>query len=482
MYANALSSYLHQRLAEPRTFDETLKRFEALRGYGLLPRGRENASLRLSDSHIAHAVLGFTPVLPAQAGHVALILGDLRPVGGKRASFLNADTLVETIATLVVSEEACRSVVHVTLCAARKSSGDEYHARILYETNGIRHTASYVSKMAHSLINNGADQNYDHEGPQAASTRQLIFGRDFFDHLRRDVAISRHLNRPFKTDWQEYNNEEERRDFHRRLGAKNSSRYLNVGVETQVTWPREPTRVEFSGHHLVLFPKTKESSHSISIDLANERLTADDARTLINRFLSLLAWCDDQYAILRDGWSGNPVPVPVPRRDMALAIATPWHFDRSAPDNEDLLQRLAYYREGLNAGEASISSFEVLSFFKVFEVRKRSKAGVKNPTKLWIASAFDDACQSVSPEVLTIFHKQRHPKNVEDYILDNNRVATAHASEAYPSDADSSPELSRLYVSAQIIKALARYYIRTHFGLSESYLSDKVTDTKNGQD
>ena len=334
MYAKELSLYLHQELAEPQTYDETLKRFESLRGYGRLPRGRATAGLRLSDEHIANAVLGFVPILPGWAGHVALILGDLRPVGGKTASFLGAETLVKAIATLTVSQDACNSIVRVALCIAQKSSDDEYHASILFKKDGVRRTASYVSKMAHRLMGEGAERNYDHDCPQAASTRQLVLGCEFFDRLCRDVNISRQLNKPLKTDWREYKTEEDRRNFHRSLGAKSSSRFLNVGVDTQVTWPKEPTRIEFDGYHLVLFPKTRENSHSISIDLANERLSADEARTLINRFLSLLSWCDDQHAILREGWSGNPVPVPVPRRDMAFVTATHWHFNRSMPDDE----------------------------------------------------------------------------------------------------------------------------------------------------
>jgi hypothetical protein len=258
------------------------------------------------------------------------------------------------------------------------------------------------------------------------------------------------------------------------VGALSNSRFMNIGVETQVTWPKEPTRVSFAGHRFVLFPKTKEYTHSISVDLTNERLSDDGAITLINRFLSLLSWCCDQHAVLGDGWSGNPVPVPVPRPDPAFATAYEWHFYRSVSDNDELLQRLAYYREGLNAREAGLTTFSVLSFFKVFEVRQASRRGEPNPTKLWIAEAFDSACEGISREVISRFFEYKGKESVEDYLHGNCRTAIAHASENYRSDADASTELHRLVIAADIIQALARYYIRSNFKLGESYISEEI--------
>lgn len=251
MFAQNLSLLLHQNLAEPHEYDATLKRFESLRGYGLLPRGRENAGQRLSNEQIASAVIGFTPVLSGWAGHVSLIIGDLRPVGGLPASFENAETLKYAVASLIEGKAACDCLIHVTLSIARKSNEDEYHAHILFEQDGHRRTASYVSKDAITLLREGAEDTYDYDKPLAPTTRQVVLGRDFFKYLHRDVSLSRHLNRPFQTDWQEYITEEERNEFHRQLGARFGSRFMNRGVETQVIWPKEPTRVEFDNHYLV---------------------------------------------------------------------------------------------------------------------------------------------------------------------------------------------------------------------------------------
>ena len=358
-------------------------------------------------------------------------------------------------------------MVSLTLSIARIPGNDEYQAKLLFEEGGQRKTTSYVPRYALTLAAAGAEKGFDHDRSLSTNTRQLVLNREFFHELKRDVDLSRHLDRPLETDWREYETEEERNAFHERLGALRGSTFLNLGVDTTVTWPKEPTRVEFGGHHFVLFPKTKENSHSISIDLHHERMTAEDARTLLNRFLSLLSWCDDRHAILREGWSGNPVPVPVLRREMVFSTMQNWMFYRSLPEGEKLLNCLSYYREGLNAEEAAIVSQAVLSFFKVFEMWRDARRAKK-----WIKRVFTDACADVHEHALEQFHSDRKEIEIEDYCY-NCRVAAAHASKAYQSDADISRETHRLSVAADIIKALARHYIRTTFDFSDSYLSDE---------
>lgn len=469
MYAKNLSLLLQNELSEPRSYDETLKRFESLRGFGQLPRGRDRAAQRLSNDEIARAILGYVPTECGWAGHVALIMGDLRPVGGVSASFEGATSLRAAMAALFTNKDDCISLVSLTLSIARIVGNDECQAKLLFEENDQRKTTSYVSKYALSLAAAGAEKDFDHDRPLSTNTRQLVLNREFFRKLKHDVDLSRHLDRPLETDWREYETEEERKAFHERLGARRGSTFLNLGVDTTVTWPKEPTRVEFGGHHFVLFPRTKETSHSISIDLQSERISAEDVRTLLNRFLSVLSWCDDRHAILREGWSGNPVPVPVPRRDMAFSTMMTWMFYRSLPIDEELLNCLSYYREGLNAAEAEIASQEVLSFFKAFEMGREGPE-----VRRWIAKEFEAACKNVQPVFLKHFNEDRQEKVVENYVYENCRVAAAHASKKFTSDADMSSETRRLSVAAEIVRALARHYIRTTFSYSDSYLSDEI--------
>lgn len=472
MYARNLAGILRHLLGPNETGDDVDKRFESLRGHGQLPRGRTNAAARLTDTQIASAVLGFLPGRPGWAGHVSLVCGGLRPVGGQEASLEGAPTLQQALALAFSDRRVCESIIAVVLTIERRENDDNYRAMIIYEKRGERRRAFFVSGMALTLMNPGAEKNYDHELLRGRVAHQLVISGDTLLRLHRDIEISRHLNLPLKTDWREYKNEEERAAFNARLGAKAGSTFMNLHVDAGVTWPKEPQRVTFEEHSFVLFPSTANNSQSISIDLSTERLSAEEARTLLNRFLSLLSWCDGQHAVLGDGWSGNPVPMPIGRHYQGGTVTSDWLLEKRLPSDPDLLQRLAYYREGMNARHAGLATFEVLSFFKVFESRERSRPGTPNQTKAWIKEAFEEVEVQLSDGARSAFHEDRGDVAVEKYIYDNCRVAVAHASDQHPSDADSSTEIQRLYSAAEVIHALARHYISSTYHLSTTRMQD----------
>ena len=64
-----------------------------------------------------------------------------------------------------------------------------------------------------------------------------------------------------------------------------NSKFLNLAVDNQVTWPPVETVVNFEGYRLILMPPTREHTTSIHIDLVGQRLTSEKAVPLINRFL-----------------------------------------------------------------------------------------------------------------------------------------------------------------------------------------------------
>jgi len=468
MYAKELAHLLHWQLAEG-DFDETLKRFDALRGCNLLPRGRENAGQRLSDQQVVSALLGFAARSASDAGFKSLGFSDLRPVGGVAASYKNAATLGEVLRIVIADYKEIPTAFGVTLSIDRCREREALSAKFDYANGERQCSVQFVSKLAYSLLQPGAENAYDHLRNAPNSGRQLFLGRGLFYKVALDVARSRAFNAPFKTDWQEYENEEDRQSFHKRLGAKPGSDFLNLGVDTGVTWPKEPCRIKFGGHHLVLFPKTRDNAHSISIDLKHEKLTAEAARTLMNRFLTMLAWCCDSHAVLGYGSSGHPVPAPRPRENLAFVTAAYWLFDRQLPADQDLLERLAYYREALNATEAGITTYAVLSFFKVFEVRQRSRQGVPNLTKAWIAAEFANACASMDQDTLRKFHQDCGKAKVEKYIFEKCRTAAAHTSAEHPSDADASPEIQRLHTASEVMLMLAQHFIRTRFSLTKDF-------------
>ena len=68
--------------------------------------------------------------------------------------------------------------------------------------------------------------------------------------------------------------------------------WLNVSIEGTAIWPTAETLVQFGGHTLILRPSTYQTAQSIHIDL--DSISEQEALTLINQFLSVLTWCDDQ--------------------------------------------------------------------------------------------------------------------------------------------------------------------------------------------
>lgn len=470
MYARDLMLWLHERLAEPGALEQAQRRFQSLRGYGLLPQGRENAGVRLSDEQIASAVLGFAHPLPGFAGHASLVLGGLRPVGGTEASFHNRPDLQSAVAALISAESASSSLLRLTLAVEHDFGDDEYAAAIRFRDDGQTKTVSFVSKYAYGLLEAGSEQFHDYDRLKKLTAYERSFGAEFFRDLAGTVSLSRHLDRPFRADWRDYEEEEEKAELHRRLGAKRSSDFLNLLVEAQVTWPKEPTGIEFGGYHLVLFPKTRDHSHSVSIDLTHERISADNARSLINRLLSVMSWCDDQPASLHEGWSGSRVPMAVPKMNLAFITAREWHFYRTPTDDERLRRCLAFYRDGLNAFSVGLASHAVLSFYRIFE----TKFGQKKWDAIhWINTAYEELGTRVT-ELLGAYELDRQSTRLThgEYIYKRCRIATAHAARDAPSDPDGAEETRRLLNAARAIQQLARHFIKEEFEFSDSYLSD----------
>ncbi|OBR52899.1 hypothetical protein A6456_36655 [Paraburkholderia tropica] len=230
--------------------------------------------------------------------------------------------------------------------------------------------------------------------------------------------------------------------------------------------------VEFDRYKFVLMPKTKENVQSIHVDLHENRLNIEEARTLINRFLSLLTWCDDQYAIAQDGWSGNPVPVAVSRRNLAFATTYSWVFRRDIPESDEVRRALALYREARNAEQNFMISYAVLSYFKVLEVRY-PEGKVIRP---WIARTFPLIQSAQDNRNMAALLEACGSEKIEDYLWTACRVAVAHVREKHPSDPDSAQELYRLHNAAGIMRPLARHFIGEELRVSGSPFGEVASD------
>jgi len=241
---------------------------------------------------------------------------------------------------------------------------------------------------------------------------------------------------------------------------------LHLGVDNQVAWPSAEMPVNFEGYQLIRMPKTRDHTTSISVDLVGQRITSEEAVSLINRFLSLMTWCDDNYAILQEGWSGNPIPVPVPKPNLGFTTAHNWIFDRKVPTSPEARKALALYREGRNAEQNYFISYAILSYYKIIELKFGEFDGRK--VRAWIKANYPAvAADKTLTREVNDFENERGNEEPQTYLFKACRVAVAHSSVTNPSDPDELPELRRLHIAAHVLRALARRFICDELGVSE---------------
>lgn len=447
------------------TRDEIMARFESLRGYGRLPRGRERRNQQLTNAEIAAALLGFVSPNPGWAGHTSTVLCNLRTVGGPDAAFHDAVTLQATIERILSDVRARESILRLTVSGAESGINSHGSAVLVYQTGGARHAVFYVPVQAVSKLQAGMERRFDPDSRHAHLSRELSFNGRFFQRLAQAIEMAARCPSPWESDGSEYEAEEARQARFQRLGARPGSRFLNIGVDNQVTWPKGETVVQFDRYKLVLMPKTQENAASIHVDLTANSLTDRQAITVINRFLSIMTWCDDQFAICQDSWSGNPVPVAVPRRNLAFTTALQWVFDRKIHTDEKVQRALAVYREGRNAQQNFMVSYAVLNYYKIIEIGQENPRGdVKN----WFRDNFELLRhQPEFREEFEGFAKICDGEQPHEYIYKACRIAVAHAGKDSQSDPDDANELLRLHTAADVLRIFARHFIASELGVSD---------------
>ena len=166
-------------------------RFEALRRYGELPRGRERRDQLLTSSQIASAILSLATVHPNWAGHAARILSGLRPLGGVDACFFGTSTLQESIACILTDATARNSVIRLSVSAAEAAINSNGYATLSYEIGGTRRRTFYGRAEAPSLMQPGAERDFDHQQPYSPVSRETAFNRTFFLRLAEEMQRKR---------------------------------------------------------------------------------------------------------------------------------------------------------------------------------------------------------------------------------------------------------------------------------------------------
>ena len=187
--------------------------------------------------------------------------------------------------------------------------------------------------------------------------------------------------------------------------------------------------------------------------------------TLVNRFLSVLSWCDDQPMEDLGGWSATTIPVAVPRASRAIGSSIAFPFGRDLEREEKVRRALALFREGRSARSIA---FEVLSYFKILNMfwnDRRDAAGL-NPLVEGIRSILPQVTDEAATERL-----QELAASVPDipgYLYQSGRCAIAHAYRRPVVDPDEATDLHRLSQDVWIVKAIAEHLIEETLGVSRS--------------
>ena len=150
MYASNLQELLfhcceHSDMS-PQVFMEFTERFNTLRSYGHLPRGRDQRKQLLTPTQIAAAILGLVPMRPSWAGHGATVLKTLSPVGGPSVGFYNANSLIEAMALLLTNADARESLIGVRIILGETGTNSSGGAAFTYESQafGDKHSSCRI--------------------------------------------------------------------------------------------------------------------------------------------------------------------------------------------------------------------------------------------------------------------------------------------------------------------------------------------------
>ncbi len=241
--------------------------------------------------------------------------------------------------------------------------------------------------------------------------------------------------------------------------------WLHCGVTTEADWPKERKEVKYGNYTFLLMPLTKD--HSASIHIEVKGISDVEGLTLINRFLSALAWKCDAPAINHYGWSGNPNPVPVPRYRIPYAYSPYDVFPDEVCEitNKKAKLALALYREGTK----SLNSipFQFLSYFKILNIfwndkRTNGKNELIEGLRASLSKITDKECIE---RLKQIRNKGEDPA---EYLYKSGRCAVAHAFADPIVDPDDVTDLRRLSEDLWLMRNLTAYLIKDNYGIEQS--------------
>jgi len=240
--------------------------------------------------------------------------------------------------------------------------------------------------------------------------------------------------------------------------------WWNFGVITQAIWPSEQKEIEYGGRKLVLMPMTRDNFASIHVEMSG--LSSVEAMTLINRFLSALAWKCDEPAFCTGGWGGNPMPVPVQRHDRRLGYSPSSFYPEYLVEISDDKAKLAIalYREGLSLESIP---YKFLSFFKILNIFWKDKT--INNENLIITELRHYLYRIDNEEAIKrVTYISDKFGDAAQYLYKSGRCAVAHAYIDPIVDPDDISDSHRLSEDMCVVKCVAKNLIKEKFKIEQS--------------
>ena len=166
---------------------EMVQRFQKLRDFGVIPKSRGKNAENLSSLEIVSAILSVITVKPGFAGVAAKTLIKLRPVGGPKASFANAETFGKALATLFEDSDALKNLVEVRISDSEIYTNGHGRGVIMYRDGEAKKIAYYVGELAISLMQPGKDKAYNPRDLISCMITETVFLPRFFEKIEREL-------------------------------------------------------------------------------------------------------------------------------------------------------------------------------------------------------------------------------------------------------------------------------------------------------
>jgi len=242
--------------------------------------------------------------------------------------------------------------------------------------------------------------------------------------------------------------------------------WMNIRIKGEAAWPEKETKIRFGGHDLLLKPATKSTDASVHMDITG--ISEIEALTLVNRFLSILSWCDDVPMENLYGWSGTQIPVAIPRntsRTVGTCIGE-YPFHRDIEQNPKAKLALALYREALTVNSLP---FSFLSYFKILNIfwKDRYEKG-SNELIEGIKAMLPNLSDKEAVDRIKQLTKTQ--ADIPSYLYESGRCAIAHAYSVPFVDPDDVADLRRLSQDMWVIKAIAEKLIEETLSISRDIL------------